>query len=125
MIGPLQLLLLIVLSAVAVAASLHAWRTQQAYGFFRFFAFELLAVLIVWNANRWFRDPLSIRQIASWTIFAAAAALAAHGFHFLRSVGGAQRRIMEDTQAVVEVGAYRFIRHPLYASLVFLAGACS
>jgi protein-S-isoprenylcysteine O-methyltransferase Ste14 len=26
---------------------------------------------------------------------------------------------MEETQAVVEVGAYRYIRHPLYASLVF------
>ena len=26
---------------------------------------------------------------------------------------------MEDTQAVVEVGAYRYIRHPLYASLMF------
>jgi protein-S-isoprenylcysteine O-methyltransferase Ste14 len=27
---------------------------------------------------------------------------------------------MEDTQTVVEVGAYRYIRHPAYASLMFL-----
>jgi protein-S-isoprenylcysteine O-methyltransferase Ste14 len=27
---------------------------------------------------------------------------------------------MEDTQAVVEIGAYRYIRHPLYASLMLL-----
>ncbi len=26
---------------------------------------------------------------------------------------------MEDTETVVEVGVYRFIRHPLYASLLF------
>ncbi len=119
MIGPVQVLLFVALSAVAVAASLHAWRTRTAYGFFRFFAFEFLAVLIVWNASRWFRDPLAIQQIVSWIIFAASTALAAHGLHLLRSVGKAQRRVMEDTETVVEVGVYRFIRHPLYASLLF------
>jgi protein-S-isoprenylcysteine O-methyltransferase Ste14 len=120
MIGPVQLLLFVVLSAVAVAVSLHAWRTRLAYGLFRFFAFEFLAVLIVWNASRWFRNPLSIQQIVSWTIFAASTALAAHGVHLLRSVGKAQRRVMENTETVVEVGVYRFIRHPLYASLLFI-----
>ena len=119
MIGPLELLLFVVLSAVAVAASVHAWRTQQAYGYFRFFAFEFLAVLIVWNASRWFREPLSIQQTVSWTIIAGSTALAVHGLHLLRSIGRAQRRVMEDTQTVVEVGAYRYIRHPLYASLMF------
>jgi protein-S-isoprenylcysteine O-methyltransferase Ste14 len=120
MIDPVQVLLFIVLSAVAVAASLNAWRTRTAYGLFRFFAFEFLALLIVWNASRWFRDPLSIQQIVSWIIFAASTMLAAHGLHLLRSLGKAQRRVMEDTETVVEVGAYRFIRHPLYASLLFI-----
>ena len=125
---PLKLLLFIALSTVAVAASIHAWRTQQAYGFLRFFVFESLALLIVWNARRWFHEPLSKQQIVSWSIMAASAVLAAHGVHLLKSVGKSQRRVMEDTQTVVEVGAYRYIRHPLYASLmlfgwgVFLKG---
>ena len=118
MIGPLEVLLFVALSAVAVAASFHAWRTQQAYGLFRFFGFECMAALITWNAGRWFRDPLSIPQIISWTIFVLSVALAAHGFHLLRSVGRPERRIIEETRTVVEVGAYRYIRHPLYASLV-------
>lgn len=128
-IDPLKLLLFIALSAVAVAASIHAWRAQQAYGVLRFFAFESLVILIVWNARRWFREPLSIQQIVSWSIFVASVIVAAHGVHLLKSVGKSQRRVMEDTQAVVEVGAYRYIRHPLYASLmlfgwgVFLKGA--
>jgi hypothetical protein len=75
----------------------------------RFFAFETLVLLIVWNADRWFRDPMSIQQIFSWIIFAASTALAAHGLHLLRSVGKAQRRVMEDTETVVEGGVYRFI----------------
>ena len=120
MIDPLRLFLFVVLSAAAVAVSGHAWRARQAYGFFRFFGFETLAVLIVWNAGRWFREPFSILQIVSWTLFAVSIALAAHGIYLLRAVGGAHRRIMEDTQIVVEVGLYRYIRHPLYASLMVL-----
>lgn len=128
MLDPLRLLLLLALSAVAVTASHHAWRARQAYGFSRFFAFESLVLLIVWNTHRWFRDPFSRQQMVSWIIFVASTALAVHGLHLLKVVGKARARIMEDTQIVVRVGAYRYIRHPLYASLmlfgwgVFLKG---
>lgn len=118
MITPLGWLLLVALSAVAIVASWAAWRTHQTYGTFRFLGFECLAVLIAWNAGRWFRDPLSIHQLASWTLLAGATLLAAHGVHLLRSAGQAQRRVMEETQTVVEAGVYRYIRHPLYLSLI-------
>jgi protein-S-isoprenylcysteine O-methyltransferase Ste14 len=117
MIDPPGLLLFVALSAAAIVSSRHAWRTQQVYGFYRFFAFESLVILIAKNAGRWFSEPLSVLQIISWTIFAASIALAVHGFHLLKAVGRAQARFMEDTRALVEVGAYRYIRHPLYASL--------
>ena len=123
MIGPAQILLFFVLSAVAIGASLHAWRTRLAYGFFRFFGFESLTLLIVWNATRWFHDPFSIRQIVSWIIIAGSTVVAAHGVHLLRSEGRARRRVMEDTEKLVEVGVYRVIRHPLYASLLFFGWA--
>jgi protein-S-isoprenylcysteine O-methyltransferase Ste14 len=129
MFSVLELLLFVVFSAAAVAASLHAWCTRQAYGWYRFFAFEALGLLIVWNVRCWFREPFSIQQMVSWTLFAVSAALAAHGIYLLKAVGKAQARVMEDTQRVVEVGAYRYIRHPLYASLmlfcwgVFFKGA--
>lgn len=129
MMDPLKLLLFFVLSAVAVVASLHAWRTKQAYGFFRFFAFESLVLLIVYNTSRWFYEPFSIQQIVSWTIFVVSTALAVHGSYLLKAIGRSQARIIEDTQTIVEVGAYRYIRHPLYASLmlfgwgVFFKGA--
>lgn len=118
MIDPVKLLLFVVLSAGAVALSLHARRTQQTYGLYRFFAFEALVLLIVQNASRWFREPLSIRQIVSWVFLAASLALAVHGFYLLRVLGRAQERMVEETQTVVEFGAYRYIRHPLYASLM-------
>jgi hypothetical protein len=65
MISTREVLLFLVFSAVAVVASLHAWRTQQAYGFFRFLGFEFLAILIAWNSRHWFHDPFSIQQIVS------------------------------------------------------------
>lgn len=81
MIDPLRALLFISLTAVAVVASLHSWRTRQAYGWFRFMAFEGLAVLVAWNARRWFHNPDSTRQIISWALFVTAAALTIHGIY--------------------------------------------
>jgi hypothetical protein len=107
MIGPAGTLLFVCISALGVAASLDAWRTRTQYGLYRFLGFESVALLVAWNAHRWFTDPLEIHQLASWTIFVASVALAVHGFRRLRSVGNARRRLMEDTQSVVVVGAYR------------------
>ena len=115
----LRLVLFVVLSFGVVLASSHAWRAKEIYGLTRFFAFETLVVLIVRNLGEWFTDPWSPRQITSWIIFLASTALAAHGFQLLRSVGRARERMIEDTCFVVEIGVYRYIRHPLYASLMF------
>jgi protein-S-isoprenylcysteine O-methyltransferase Ste14 len=120
MMDPLGVVLFVALSALVVAASWHSWRRRQIYGFYRFLAFECLLLLIVRNTGHWFRHPFSISQILSWVILALSTALAVHGVYLLKSVGKAQRRVMEDTQTVVKRGAYRYIRHPLYASLMFL-----
>ena len=92
MIGSLELAVFIGLSAIAAVASVHAWRTRLAYGFFRFFAFECLAMLVAWNASRWFHDPASPPQVISWIILGGATLLAVHGVHVLRSVGRARHR---------------------------------
>lgn len=106
------------LSFLAVVASYEALRSRQIYGFYRFLAFERLAMLIAWNSSRWFHNPASLRQIVSWFILGAATVLAARGVSVTRSVERAQHRFIEDTVTVVEVGAYRLIRHPVYASLL-------
>jgi len=117
MMDPLRWSILGVLSAGALIASRHAWRARQAYGLYRFLAFEMLAVLIAWNADRWFQEWRSPRQVVSWILFVISGGLAAHGTLLLRRVGGSRSRIMEDTRTVVRVGAYRYIRHPLYGAL--------
>lgn len=103
-------------------------RSPGAHGFHRLFAFEAILGLIALNAPAWFRDRLSPRQLCSWALLLASAALAAHGFYLLRQIGRPDPSIpdparlgVEKTTRLVRSGAYRYIRHPLYASLLLLA----
>jgi len=95
-------------------------RTPRSHGFFRFFAFEGCLALLAMHVGYWFRDPFSAHQMVSWVLLIASAFLAAHGFYLLRSAGMPRERV-EDTTRLVRVGAYRYIRHPLYSSLLLLA----
>ena len=111
-----------------------SWRSRSdphSHGFYRFFAFELLAALILWNAPVWFRHALGLRQLVSWTLGAISAALAAEAFRLLRKIGkpasvsrSNTNLSFENTTALVTTGAYRWIRHPMYASLLALT-ACA
>jgi len=108
-----------------------SWRSlghTRSHGFSRFFAFEAILVMIVMNSPSWFDDPFSIRQMISWLMLSGAFLLAIHGFQLLHKVGRPQKATsespnlsFENTSTLVTVGAYRFIRHPLYASLLLLA----
>lgn len=120
-----------VVSAGIVGMSWRSLKVCRVHGFYRFFAFEFLTALILLNSPVWFRDPLSVRQMASWFLGATSIVLAIEGFRLLRvvgrpSTGSAQSTNLgfENTTALVTVGAYRFIRHPLYASLLAL-GLCA
>lgn len=116
--------------AASIAILPLSWRSLRdlrTHGFYRFFAFELLLALILLNAPLWFHDPLSPRQIAAWLCGVVSIVLAIEGFRLLRVVGRpappaqpGTNLAFENTTALVTVGAYRWIRHPLYASLLTL-----
>jgi protein-S-isoprenylcysteine O-methyltransferase Ste14 len=121
-------ILFLAASAAILPLSWRSLRDLRSHGFYRFFAFELLLGLILWNAPVWFRDPLSGRQLVAWFLAAASIGLAIEGFRLLRVIGrpaprnaGSANLAFENTTALVTVGAYRCIRHPLYASLLALA----
>ncbi len=114
----------VLVSIGLVALSWRPLRDPRSHGFYRFFGFEAIAALVVLNADRWFSNPLSAVQIPSWLLLLLSLLLAIHGFLLLRSRGRPSGSI-ENTQILVRQGAYRYIRHPLYASLLSLAwGAC-
>lgn len=76
--------------------------------------------MILLNLEVWFKNPFSVPQIISWVLLIISIFLVIHGVHLLRAVGK-PRDALEDTTKLVLQGAYKYIRHPLYSSLLFLA----
>jgi protein-S-isoprenylcysteine O-methyltransferase Ste14 len=109
---------------------LLSWRTFRhpgAHGFYRFFAAEAILALIIVNASAWFADPFTPRQLISWLLLFVSLVLAVHGFVLLHRLGKPKATYdqsadfaFEKTTALIRTGAYKYIRHPLYASLLLL-----
>lgn len=123
----IRVVLFITVSTANTVISWRAIRNIRSHGFFRFIAWEAVAALIVWNLPQWFYEPLSIRQILSWVVLAASLYVLWQGVSRLRQARHSNSRIgselfdFERTSELVTSGIYRYIRHPLYASLLYLA----
>jgi protein-S-isoprenylcysteine O-methyltransferase Ste14 len=124
----LKTTLFLVGTAGLACISRASLRSPRSHGFYRFFAWEALLALILLNAEYWFWDPFSLHQIISWIFLFASAFLVVHAVHLLRMIGRptAQRDDdeatigFEKTTQLVTVGVYKYIRHPMYSSLLFL-----
>jgi protein-S-isoprenylcysteine O-methyltransferase Ste14 len=113
---------LILFGVGSLIALYLTWTTTRAgfrHGLARFFAFEAILGLVALNLKYWFDDPLSLRQLFSWAPLVLSGLLAVHAFWLLGKFGKAQGEL-ERTTVLVTSGAYRYIRHPLYASLFYL-----
>ena len=101
-----------------------SWRyavvNPRRQGPYRFVAFEGILALVLMNEEAWFNAPGSPLQIVSWIAFALSVYLAIAGFVLLRTRGRPQGHF-EYTTALVTNNVYRYIRHPMYASLFLLA----
>ena len=113
----IRLIIFIVLTLILIGLSWPLLRQPKVHGFYRFFAFEGLLALVMLNVIYWFTDPLSVRQIISWLLLLISIPMAAGGFYLLHQVGKPEHGI-EQTTVLVTTGLYRYIRHPLYASLL-------
>ena len=100
--------------------SLHSASKLRSYGFLRFFAFESILIIILYNAEYWFRNPFSIPQIISWLLIITSVVVVSSGFYMLRRFGQ-PKDVIDDTVVLVMQGIYKYIRHPLYSSLILLA----
>ena len=124
----IRLALFAFLSAPILWVSRRSLRHPRSHGFFRFFAFESILALMVLSAPRWFAHPLATWQILSWGLLSTSLVLVVWGFLNLRGQGGfrpgaevSTSFAWENTGRLVTTGIYRYIRHPMYASLLFLA----
>jgi protein-S-isoprenylcysteine O-methyltransferase Ste14 len=116
----IRLIIFAVISAGFIWWSWPFLRDPRSHGFFRFFAFESTVALILLNVMQWFHNPFSAYQIVSWVLLGVSLFMAIHGFYLLSKRGKAKNYNIEETTALVMVGAYRYIRHPLYSSIFFM-----
>jgi protein-S-isoprenylcysteine O-methyltransferase Ste14 len=124
-----KLIIFVVASAGIAYVSRASLRALRSHGFYRFFAWEFILALVLLDVDYWFRDPFSAHQIVSWLMLILSAFLVVHGIHLLRKIGkpdnqrneGGPTIGFEKTTALIQVGAFKYIRHPLYSSLLFLA----
>lgn len=123
-----KLIVLILGTGGLLWCSRRPLRDTRSHGFYRFFAWEAILILVVSNLAVWFVGPWRPAQIASWILLSASLVLVSFGFQALRRRGkpGTERTDttligIERTTELVTDGIYRWIRHPLYASLLALA----
>ncbi len=124
----LKLALFVVVSAVFAYISRASLPAPRSHGFYRFFAWECILGLFLLNVDVWFRDPFSVPQLISWLLLIVSAFLVILGVRLLRRSGKpdatreeAPLLAFEKTTTLVVEGIYRYIRHPMYSSLLFLA----
>ncbi len=124
----IQIFLFIIATGVILYVSRRSLRNPRCHGFYRFFAWEAIASLVILNLPRWFLNPFSAPQLLSWILLLVCFIPLVQGVLMLKKMGRSQGKVessanyaFENTTHLVREGVYRYIRHPLYASLLYLA----
>jgi protein-S-isoprenylcysteine O-methyltransferase Ste14 len=119
-----------ILSLFVIIASLRSLTNMKNHGFYRFFSWECIAWLIASNYPFWFVHPFCFNQIISWVLLSISAYLAITGMLLIKNTGK-PNSVRDDknlfgfekTTELIDIGVYKYIRHPLYASLIFITWA--
>jgi len=122
-----KVIFLIALSLPVIFFSKKSLFEPHSHGFTRFFSWESIIVLFVFNYAKWFAEPFAARQIISWLLLIISI------WFLIESVMRISRarkpgvvRVdeklfrFEKTTELVTSGIYRYIRHPMYSSLLLL-----
>jgi protein-S-isoprenylcysteine O-methyltransferase Ste14 len=122
-----RILLFLILSLPITFFSWKTFFNFHTHGFYRFFCWECIAWLTVSNYTFWFIDPFTLKQLISWVLLIISVFLVISGVISLKRKGkqGKDRNDkslfqFEQTTVVISTGIFKYIRHPLYSSLLFL-----
>jgi protein-S-isoprenylcysteine O-methyltransferase Ste14 len=122
--------IILIFAILSLPIIIVSWRTLfkvRSHGFYRFFSWECISLLFAFNYKYWFTNPFSIKQIFSWIFLVVSLYLIIAGVIMMKKHGkaGSDRKNkslyrFEQTSELVDTGIFRYIRHPLYSSLLFL-----
>jgi len=116
--GQIEIIIFIILTIVIGWLSwIISLKDRRYHGIFRFVSFETILILVLMNYPVWFKNALEWQQLISWVLLAGSLLVAFFGFYLFYHHGKPADG-MEETTALITSGLYRYIRHPLYLSLI-------
>lgn len=119
----------ILVSIFLAYISRRSFLHPRSHGLFRFIAWEFILILILKNSTHWIDERFSPVRLLSTILLFTSIYLVVHGVYLLIALGKQDKRRRSDpallgfekTSALVKVGVYKYIRHPMCSSLLFLA----
>lgn len=115
-------------SVALLYISRGALKNPNSHGFYRFFAWESIFGLVMLNFSAESTNSFAPHQLLSSLLLMISLGLVIHAVILLIKIGKpTQERVdralldFEKTSSLVTSGAFKYIRHPMYASLIFLA----
>jgi protein-S-isoprenylcysteine O-methyltransferase Ste14 len=125
----LRLAVLFLVTMALLYVSRRSIFRPRSHGFFRFFAWEAIVALVLLHAPVWFLDWGSGHQVVSWMLLVGSLVPLALGVRTFRQRApgdGIPRHEpdlmgLERTGPLISQGIFKYIRHPLYCSLLLLA----
>lgn len=127
-----RVIIFALLALTVVAVSRRTMFDVRSHGFYRMVSWLCIAWLLAANCRVWFDYPFSVRQLFSWAFLIISVYLVVAGVIMLKKTGKPQNTRdekslynFERTTELIDRGIFRYIRHPLYSSLIFLTwGIC-
>lgn len=120
----------IIFSVLTLIVTIISWRTLfnvKTHGFYRYFSWVCILWMISSNYQTWFSKPQSIYQVIGILLMITSGVFIFFGFYHMTKMGKIKKDknrttlfTFEQTTELVDKGAYKYIRHPFYASLLFL-----
>jgi protein-S-isoprenylcysteine O-methyltransferase Ste14 len=123
-----EILAFVLLSIPVIYFSRKVLLNPDKHGFARFFSWECIVLLMIKNYSYWFENPFSIYQVISWICLVYSAFLVITAVILFKKVGKPHKTrqdetlfSFEKTTNLIDTGIYKYVRHPMYGSLLFLS----
>jgi len=120
---------IIIFLILSIPLILISWRTifnVKSHGLYRLFSWECIIWIFATNYRYWFDELFSIIHIFSWIFLITSGYLIITGVILMKKLGKPQSNRnektlyqFEKTSELIDKGIFRYIRHPLYSSLLF------
>ncbi|MFC2151814.1 methyltransferase [Bacteroidota bacterium] len=122
-----QLLVFGILSLIIIYSSRKLLLKPKSHGFYRFLSWECIAFMFAINYPVWFKDVFAWNQIISWIFLIYCVIPLFGGVILMKKKGKSEESRRDDTlfkfektSQLIQTGIFKYIRHPLYSSLLFL-----